>query len=65
MYFSRPIQWYHSHADQIWPDGTFKKFVYFNEFPAYFKNPNSTDWVAVSKKCQPASKRNIFFKDAM
>jgi hypothetical protein len=22
--FLRPIQWYHSHADLIWPDGTFK-----------------------------------------
>ncbi len=26
MSFSRPIQWYHSHADPIWPDGTFKAF---------------------------------------
>ncbi len=24
MSFSRAIQWYHSHADPIWPDGTFK-----------------------------------------
>jgi hypothetical protein len=24
MSFSRPIQWYHSHADPIWPEGTFK-----------------------------------------
>ncbi len=24
MSFSRPIQWYHSHVDPIWPDGTFK-----------------------------------------
>ncbi len=24
MSFSRPIQWYHSHADPIWPDGSFK-----------------------------------------
>jgi hypothetical protein len=23
MSFSRPIQWYHSHVDPIWPDGTF------------------------------------------
>ncbi len=22
--FSRPIQWYHSHVDPFWPDGTFK-----------------------------------------
>ncbi len=21
MSFSRPIQWFHSHADPIWPDG--------------------------------------------
>jgi hypothetical protein len=27
MSFSRPIHWYHSHADPIWPDGTFK-FIY-------------------------------------
>ncbi len=25
MSFSRPIQWYHSHADPIWPDGNFNK----------------------------------------
>ena len=25
MSISRPIQWYHSHVDPIWPDGTFKK----------------------------------------
>ncbi len=22
MSLSRPIQWYHSHADPVWPDGT-------------------------------------------
>jgi hypothetical protein len=27
MSFSRPIQWYNSHADPIWPDSTFKKFT--------------------------------------
>jgi hypothetical protein len=27
MFFSRPIQWYHSHADPIWLDGTFKSMV--------------------------------------
>ncbi len=30
MYFPRPIQWYHSHADLqcvIWPYGPFKKSV--------------------------------------
>jgi hypothetical protein len=25
MSFSRPIQRYHSHADPIWPDGTFQR----------------------------------------
>jgi hypothetical protein len=27
MSFSRPIQWYHSHADPIWPDGDFNDDV--------------------------------------
>jgi hypothetical protein len=30
MSFSRPIQWYHSQADLIWPNGTFKLGVNFN-----------------------------------
>jgi hypothetical protein len=25
MAFSRPIQWFHSHADPIWLDGTFNE----------------------------------------
>ncbi len=25
MSFSMPIQWFDSHADPIWPDGTFKE----------------------------------------
>ncbi len=25
MSFSRAFQWYHSHAEPIWPDGTFKQ----------------------------------------
>ncbi len=25
MSFSRAFQWYHSHLDPIWPDGTFKR----------------------------------------
>jgi hypothetical protein len=29
MLFSRPIQWYHSHADPIWPDGTFEVKILF------------------------------------
>jgi hypothetical protein len=28
MSFSMPIQWYHTHADPIWPDGTFKSDFY-------------------------------------
>jgi hypothetical protein len=27
MSFSRPFQWYHSHADPIWPDGTFNPIL--------------------------------------
>jgi hypothetical protein len=27
---SFPIQWYHSHADPIWQDGTFERFHKFN-----------------------------------
>ncbi len=34
MSFSRPIHWYHSHADPIWPDDTFK-----SEFM-----PRNLDW---------------------
>ncbi len=26
MFFSRPIQWYHSHVDPIWPEGNFQGF---------------------------------------
>jgi hypothetical protein len=28
MFFSRPIQWYQSHADPIWPDGTFNPCIF-------------------------------------
>ena len=46
MSFSRPIQWYHSHADQIWPDSTFKANVencirIFYYFPDSFTIPIS------------------------
>ncbi len=27
MSFSRAFQWYHSHLDPIWPDGTFKDLI--------------------------------------
>ncbi len=27
MSFSRPIHWYHSHADPIWTDDTFKNAI--------------------------------------
>jgi hypothetical protein len=30
MSFPRPIQWYHCHADLIWPDGTFKPLELFS-----------------------------------
>ncbi len=41
---------------------TFNKFVYFNEFPAYFENPNSADCVADGYICLPASKRSHFLR---
>jgi hypothetical protein len=28
--FSRHIQWYHSHADLIWPDGIFQDSAHLN-----------------------------------
>ncbi len=31
MSFSRPIQWYHSLADPIWPDSTFKLALLFTK----------------------------------
>ncbi len=31
MSFSRPFQWYHSEADPIWPDGTFKKLTHVHK----------------------------------
>ncbi len=33
MYFSMPIQWYHSHVDPIWPDGTLKNSWFWNFIP--------------------------------
>jgi hypothetical protein len=27
MSFARPIQWYHSHPDLIWTDGTLKRKI--------------------------------------
>ncbi len=31
MSFLRPIQWYHSHVDPVWLDGTFKHLSFFLE----------------------------------
>ncbi len=44
MSFSRPIQWYHSHAVPIWPDGTFNRnlmlcFVYKCAAKAFYSCP--------------------------
>ncbi len=41
MTFLRPIQWGHSHADPIWPDGTFKKKTYSFGFKKPCKNPRN------------------------
>jgi hypothetical protein len=40
MFFSMPIQWYHSLVDPIWPDGTFK-LVYALAHTLYSFNLNS------------------------
>jgi hypothetical protein len=37
MSFTRPIQWYHSHADPICPDGTFK-VLHFRHHPVLLPN---------------------------
>jgi hypothetical protein len=37
MSFPRPIQWYHSHADLIWPDGTFKAQTYTTNAKTYLE----------------------------
>ncbi len=42
MSFSRPNQWYHSHADPIWPDGTFKGACV----------PECCRWARLGGKCQ-------------
>ncbi len=50
MSFSRAFQWYHSHLDPIWPDGTFKLYMnkYFFELPLiyyfYVSLPKYTDY---------------------
>ncbi len=39
MCFLRPIQWYHSHADPIWPDSTFNtNDKLWNKFLNFFRN---------------------------
>ncbi len=40
MSFSRPIQWYHSHADPIWPDGTFKTLHTAGHIQSYLSRCN-------------------------
>ncbi len=37
MYSSRLIQWYHSHVDSIWPDGSFKWTVKDSNYTANSK----------------------------
>ncbi len=37
MSFSRPIQWYHSHADPICPDGTFNASLYINNVVGVYR----------------------------
>ena len=45
MFISRPIQWYHSHADPIWAEGTFT--IFQEHIPncklwSYPRNPKQT-----------------------
>jgi hypothetical protein len=44
MSFSRPIQWqwYHSHADLIWPDGSFKASAYSTCILGYLLHADNT-----------------------
>ncbi len=57
MSFSRAFQWYHSHLDPIWPDGTFKTaptkqtnksaFLRLRRIPYNFRG-------TCAQKCQPS-----------
>jgi hypothetical protein len=38
MSFSRPVQWYHSHADPIWPDVTFNDALFPSPSSLYKQN---------------------------
>ncbi len=37
MSFSRAFQWYHSHLDPIWPDGTFKLLLHSLHYTGRWK----------------------------
>ncbi len=45
MSFLRPIQGYHSQADPIWPDGTFKIFAFI--YAALVKRPRCCEQASV------------------
>ncbi len=53
MSFSRAFQWYHSHLDPIWPDGTFKARV---SACTFFKCPNLSHSLKLS--AQSTQKKN-------
>ncbi len=42
MSFSRPIQWYHSPSDPIWPDGTFKEEC---NLPIFYISNGATKYI--------------------
>jgi hypothetical protein len=60
MTFFRPIQWYHSHADPIWPDGTFKATCRMDwerdpghsyVAPQYYGSANLLEWIRILGSC--------------
>ncbi len=58
MSFSRAFQWYHSHLDPIWPDGTFKKLEghIFTDYCNNVKNKKkfASMWIEINIKKKTA-----------
>ncbi len=57
MSFSRPIQWYHSHADPIWPDGTFKSRIWIRN-KIFIHNSSCTQARVDSERDERGDKRD-------
>jgi hypothetical protein len=52
--FLRPVQWYHSHVDPIWPDGT------FNDLPGYVLQCDNTYLKDLMFSLAPAGPNEYF-----